>query len=238
MEISSKEVLHYLGYRGSAADERVSSIITELIDFFLENIIPKSVYGVWDCQIESSVVTFGGISVNSKNLAEHLKDCRNVVLLAATLGTEADALVRQLNVQDMEKAVIAQAVCAAMIEAYCDSLSEKIVSELSQKNEFCGLHPTTRFSPGYGDFDITHQKDILNMLNCSRIGLTLTDGYMLIPTKSVTAVIGFSKEKKHATNKCASCADKNCKLRVSTIKTADTTPIGEIKTSPISREAV
>jgi len=211
--IKEKEVLHYLGYRGSAADERVSSIIAELIAFFSENITPKSVYGVWDCKIDSSAVTLGGVTINSKNLCDHLANCDSVVLLAATLGTQADALVRQFNVQDMEKAVIGQAVCAAMIEAYCDSLSEKIMSELSQKNEFCGLHPTTRFSPGYGDFDIVHQKDILNMLNCSRIGLTLTEGYMLVPTKSVTAVIGFSKEKKHAAKKCEFCADTQCKLR-------------------------
>jgi len=213
MAISQKEVLHYLGYRGAKADERVSSMITELIDFFLENITPISLYGVWGCRIDSSSISIGDMTVNSKNLSEHLKDCHNVVLLAATLGTQADALIRQLNVQDMEKAVIGQAVCAAMIEAYCDSLSKKIESELSQKIEFCGLHPTTRFSPGYGDFNIVHQKEILSMLNCSRIGLTLTDGYMLIPTKSVTAVIGFSKEKKHAAKKCESCADKNCKLR-------------------------
>jgi len=211
--IKEKEVLHYLGYRGSDADERVSSIITELIEFFLANITPKSVYDVWDCQIDSFVATFGGMSVNSKNLCDHLRDCHSVVLLAATLGVQADALIHQFNVEDMEKAVIGQAVCAAMIEAYCDSLSEKIESELSQKNEFCGLHPTTRFSPGYGDFDIVHQKDILNMLNCSRIGLTLTEGYMLVPTKSVTAVIGFSKEKKHAAKKCETCTDTKCKLR-------------------------
>jgi len=211
--IKEKDVLHYLGYHGSMADERVSSLIAELIALFSANVVPKSVYGVWDCQIDSSTLTLGGITVNSKNLCDHLKDCRCVVLLAATLGTQADALIRRFSVQDMEKAVIAQAVCAAMIEAYCDSVTEKIESELSQKNEFYGLHPTTRFSPGYGDFGIVHQKDILNMLNCSRIGLTLTDGYMLVPAKSVTAVIGFSKEKRHAAKKCEYCADKQCELR-------------------------
>jgi len=214
MEISSKEVLRYLGYRGAAADERVSSIIAELIELFSENVIPKSVYGVWECQTDSSTLTLGNITVNSKNLCGHLANCHSVVLLAATLGMQADALIRRFSVQNMEKAVIGQAVCAAMIESYCDAVTEKIDSELSQKSEFFGLHLTTRFSPGYGDFDIAHQKDILNMLNCfRRIGLTLTDGYMLTPTKSVTAVIGFSKEKKHAAKKCETCADKQCKLR-------------------------
>jgi len=261
LKIDEKEVLRYLGYKGAAADERVSSLIAELIEIFKINIEPKSVYGIWDCQIETPAVTFGGVTANSKNLAHHLIDCHSVVLLAATLGTQADALIRQFSVQDMEKAVIANAVCAAMIEAFLDSLTKKIESELSKKSEFNGLYLTARFSPGYGDFDIAHQKDILNMLDCQkRIGLTLSDGFMLIPSKSVTAVIGFSKEKKNAAHNCETCTDKNCKLRatimkiadktlISAINTADINPIGDIKnvaylplsdikTPSVSREAV
>jgi len=213
LTINDKEVLRYLGYKGAEADERVHSLITEMIELFSENVVPKSVYGLWDCQIDSSTISFGGISVKSKNLREHLKDCRHAVLLAATLGTEADTLIRRFSIQDMGKAVIAQAVCAAMIEAYCDFIADEIECEIFQKTEIDGLYPTPRFSPGYGDFDISHQKDILNILNCSRIALTLTDGYMLIPSKSVTAVIGFSKEKKHVTQKCESCAVSSCDFR-------------------------
>ena len=209
LTINDKEVLRYLGYRGAEADKRVYSLIAQMIELFSANIVPKSVYGLWDCQIDSSTIYFGGMSVKSKNLCEHLKNCRHAVLLAATLGTEADTLIRRFSVQDMEKAVIAQAVCAAMIEAYCYSFE----NELLKSKELDGLYPTTRFSPGYGDFDISHQKDILNILNCSRIALTLTDGYMLIPSKSVTAIIGFSKEKKHVTQKCESCAVSSCDFR-------------------------
>ena len=200
-----------MGYHSAEADERIASHIAELIDLFTANVVPQNVYGIWDCQITSSAVTLGGMTVHSHNLARHLEGCRRVVLLAATLGTEADTLIRRFSVQDMEKAVIAQAICAAMIEAYGD----EIESELAQKPEFDGLRPTARFSPGYGDFDIVHQKDILNMLHCSNIGLTLTDGYMLIPSKSVTAVIGFSPEKcaAEAMGKCERCADTQCTFR-------------------------
>ena len=213
MEITSKEVLRYLGYRDAAADERTDTHIAELIDLFSAKVIPQNVYGIWDCQIDSSEVTLGGMTVHSRDLAQHLESCRRVVLLAATLGAEADTLIRRFSVQDMEKAVIAQAVCAAMIEAYCDTIE----SELAQKPEFDGLRPTSRFSPGYGDFDIARQKDILGILNSGRIGLTLTEGYMLIPSKSVTAIIGFAREKGcdegRQVSKCERCADTQCKFR-------------------------
>jgi cobalamin-dependent methionine synthase I len=212
MEISDKEVIRYLGYRGAAVDERTISHVAELIDLFTAKVVPQSVYGIWDCQIDSSTVTLGGMTVHSQSLAQHLEGCRRVVLLAATLGTEADTLIRRFSVQDMEKAVIAQAVCAAMIEAYCDGIE----GELARKTEFDGLYPTARFSPGYGDFDIVHQKDIVSILNSGRIGLTLTEGYMLIPSKSVTAIIGFGREKGCAegqVEKCERCADTRCRFR-------------------------
>ena len=64
--------------------------------------------------------------------------------------------------------------------------------KIKGESEVLKLHPTTRFSPGFGDFDIVHQRDILALLDCQkRIGLTLTDSNMLCPTKSVTAVVGF-----------------------------------------------
>jgi len=221
--IDEKEVLRYLGYRGSKADEKVSSLVAELIGLFTANVIPKNIYGIWDCQIDSSTAAFGGMTVKSKSLACHLANCRQIVLLAATLGTQADTLIRRLSVQDMEKAVIAQAVCAAMLETYCDSITDEITSqnlracapphETLFREIPLSIYPTTRFSPGYGDFDIAHQKDILKILNCSRIGLTLTEGYMLIPTKSVTAVIGFSKERKQVLSKCGYCAAKECAAR-------------------------
>jgi cobalamin-dependent methionine synthase I len=109
----------------------------------------------------------------------------------------------------MEKALVAQAVSSAMIETYCDE-TEK---EIAQINEIKDLNPVSRFSPGYGDFDISFQKDFLKILNGSRIGLSLTDAFMLTPVKSVTAVIGFSEEKKEMAGKCVLCADKGCSFR-------------------------
>jgi len=211
IKISENEVLRYLGYRGYEADGRVSALIKELSVVFAENTAPKSVYGIWDCSVDSSTVALDGMTINSENLARHLAGSSSIALLAATLGTEADSLIRRYSVQDMEKAVIAQAVCAVLIEAYCD----KIEIEIAQKNGPGGLKGTTRFSPGYGDFDISCQKDIVKLLNCDRrIGLTLTGGYMLTPSKSVTAVIGFTSQCVVSTPAgCERCAVKHCECR-------------------------
>ena len=169
-------------------NERTSALIKEILLEFKESVIPKRTYKIYNCKADLSEVKFDEMIINSKTLAKHLKNCRRLVLLAATLGAAADTLIRKYSVQDMEKALAAQAVSSAMIETYCDDLEK----EFLQTDELKGLFPVTRYSPGYGDFNIAHQKEILKLLNASRIGLSLTEAFMLTPSKSVTAIIGFT----------------------------------------------
>ena len=53
-------------------------------------------------------------------------------------------------------------------------------------------HLTERFSPGYGDLDMAVQKDLCLVLDTGRtIGVTLTESCMMVPVKSVTAIVGL-----------------------------------------------
>ena len=213
MNVSEKQVLHFLGYKGAKADEGVSALIQDLTDELTACVTPKSVCGIWDCQVEPPVVSLMGMRIHSQGLSAHLEGCRRAAVFAATLGTGADLLIRKYSVSDIGKAVVAGAVCAAMIEEYCDRME----AEIAREEEVCGQYRTARFSPGYGDFELSHQKDILRLLNCGkRIGLTLTDGMMLIPSKSVVAVIGFRQEKTDSKGKCENCTHVDCALREAT----------------------
>ena len=65
-----------------------------------------------------------------------------------------------------------------------------------------------------GDWRLEDQRQLLMLLDCAkRIGLTLTDGYMLTPIKSVTAVIGLTEDTVCNTSKCAACVNQACEFR-------------------------
>lgn len=78
-----------------------------------------------------------------------------------------------------------------------------------------GLYLRPRFSPGYGDFPLSAQKEILDGLEAGkRIGITLTEGYLMMPSKSVTAVIGVSRTPAACTIEgCEACGKKDCAFR-------------------------
>jgi len=49
----------------------------------------------------------------------------------------------------------------------------------------------SRFSPGYGDLPLDYQRTLLSVLDTSRkIGVSLTDSLLMVPSKSVSAIVG------------------------------------------------
>jgi len=53
---------------------------------------------------------------------------------------------------------------------------------------------TSRFSPGYRDLPLTLQREIFTLLEPSRrIGLSLNASLLMSPSKSVTAIVGITK---------------------------------------------
>lgn len=197
IEINKKEVIRYLGYRGiGEPDEHLNKLIDECIKELQDKATPRSVYKTfpinWNSYMENVTENgceFAGITVSSGNLLKNLKGCSELVMLAVTIGHAPDMLVRRSEVRDIMKAYTYQAAGAAMVEAWCDEINNKIIEDAQAK----GLYARPRFSPGYGDFPLEVQKDFERILDMPKsIGVTLSESLLMTPTKSVTAVIGLS----------------------------------------------
>jgi cobalamin-dependent methionine synthase I len=144
-------------------------------------------------------------------LRNHLSGCGEAYLFAATLGTKADFLLERASKIDMSRAVVLQACAAALTESVCDEAERELSAEAAKR----GLFLRPRYSPGYGDFSILHQRDLLGILQAQKkIGLAMTQDSMLVPTKSVTAVIGLTAEQTTChIAKCMGCKSLNCPFR-------------------------
>lgn len=140
------------------------------------------------------------------DILRHLEGCGTCILLACTLGTEVDAAQRAANAADMAYAVVLDALASALAEQTADA-AEQVLRAAAQHE---GLFLTGRFSPGYGDYPIALQNDLLRLTDAPRrIGLCATDTHLLAPRKSVTAVLGLAPHP--VTGWHAGCA--HCALR-------------------------
>ncbi len=181
------EILRYLRTSSKVDDKRLISLINECCNEVNACVSPKTLHRIFDCVVTDNELIIGDVIFKSKRLAENLRGCGRVCVFGATLGTECDRLLRTYSSNDVARLVVLQACLASKIEEVCDELENKIRAD--------GLILRQRYSPGYYDLDIKENKKVFELLELTkRIGLTLTDTYQMLPTKSVTAFIGVEND--------------------------------------------
>lgn len=216
MDLLTREAVRYLGYGKNAVDDQTLRLIADSFKNLQSVMSRKSVYRIFDLeQADEENIRFGDLAVKSKNLGKNLQGCDKIVLFGATLGIGVDQLLLRTSKTDMAKTVVLQSCAAVLLEEYCDECQEQIGAELRAEGRF--LRP--RFSPGYGDFSMECQKNVIWMLDSAkRIGLTITEGLMMTPSKSVTAVIGAGTAPVQCHRQgCEACAKNDCMYRRDTL---------------------
>ena len=122
-----------------------------------------------------------------------LSGCSEAALMALTLGASLEKCLMREEVTNMQNAYIMD-VCASQA---VEDASDAFGARLGRKLRSAGRYLTNRYSPGYGDYPLSVQKTLLEYLNAARtIGLTLTPTDLMVPRKSITAVMGISDQPK------------------------------------------
>ena len=210
-DIPVREVQRYMGYRGIAdITPDIQSRIDKAVDQVSMQSHPRIVMKEYLIDVlEKSVIIHADnedLTLESEALVKNLKGCCGAILLAATIGPSCDMLVRRASVTSAMEASIYQAAGAAAIEAFLDSENDRLKQEFEAK----GFYLRPRFSPGYGDLKLEHQKDWFRLLDISKqTGIELTDSLLMVPTKSVTALIGVGRNS--CSSGCTGCGSCNMK---------------------------
>ena len=205
LNIDKDEVLRYLGYNNQSVSPELERTIEHQIESCVRIATPGYLYTKYDVEHrESSVYLKGaGIELAGRDICHHLAGCRYCVMMALTCGMGVERELTRLQRVSMTDAVVFDA-CA---NTYAERLADYVQSlvEMDAKQE--GLYINYRYSPGYGDFPLDMQRVIVPALGCEkRIGLTVTDSSLLIPHKSITAVIGIFDSKPDIERKsCKIC---------------------------------
>lgn len=213
IEIDKLEVARYLGFAGKEADSQTKNDIQSAIELLGEKLEMKTHYAIFDIDksqnitLEKTNLSFGGES--AKDL---LEDCNKCILLIATLGSGVDELIRKLQITNMPLAVVADFCASSLVENLCNQFEDEIKKNILKSGEFF----TDRFSPGYGDMPLSIQKQFCEVLDASkRVGVFVNSGGIMIPRKTITAVIGIANRPQKAKIKgCAFCDLKEtCEYR-------------------------
>lgn len=204
VERTKAEAMRYLGARGKISGE-ADGILDECMALMREAARARHVRAEYQLDFSAGglVLAGTGICLAGNDIAAHMRGCKSAAVMAATLGAAADSLIRRFEAADLTRAVVLDACASAIIEEYCDEIEAGVKTAAGE----AGLKTAARFSPGYGDFPLDTQPQILSLLDTYRkIGLGCDGNFLLSPRKSVTAVIGIGKNPDRINRGCDTCA--------------------------------
>ncbi len=184
MVIERREVLLYLGYKGQEITPQMDQKISEAIDICQKLAQPRYVAKRFKVDPVNRLVEGTTLKLPGESIWKHIQGCSEIYMICGTLGFNIEKEIAKNFVKDKTLAIILDAAATSAIENYLDEQEETLDG-----------NKTSRYSCGYGDFDIKTQKEICAVLDTFRkIGVFVNEAYMLSPQKSVTAIIGVKDD--------------------------------------------
>ncbi len=167
---------------------------------------PKAVYRV--CYVENmegDAVTIDNTVFHSAVMAKNLKDIHRVFAYVVTCGTEVD------DWSHLEKDYFLSLWLDMIKELILHDMSGQFFSYLEEKYQTGG---TSSMNPGSGNADvwpIAQQRPLFDLIGeVGEIGVTLTEGFLMLPTKTVSGIL-FPSDSGYVN--CALCERKACPNR-------------------------
>lgn len=210
-QIDKHEVMRYAKMNPQNPDFP-ESIIDDAIRKALALADPKGIWRILPYDpVNGRILGDRPLSLQGHSIRRHLSASHFVGVLAVTVGEEIEkASSEDFREGKYLEGLLLDAAATAAAEHLADQI-DKMIRNRAQRD---GQKTIWRFSPGYGDWPVTQQNDFAALIGTEEIGITVTEHAMLLPRKSVTAIIGISGcGQKPLDNKCNACSLITCPFR-------------------------
>jgi hypothetical protein len=213
--VTMAEVLRFLGGSNDNAPARTVRRIRTVVEQSKDMLKPVVMASEFDVLESGSnkLILSSGIELKSTKLSRTLRNCDSVQVFVATVGKKIDKTIhRLLEERRAAEASILDAVASVAVE---DTI-EKFHVEFDRSLKADSKCATLRFSPGYCDWDLREQKKLFQIIDASRIGVSLSDSSLMTPRKSISGIFGIGTcglVKQKTSNPCIQCGKKDCNAR-------------------------
>ncbi|MFO7942440.1 MAG: hypothetical protein R6U92_07360 [Bacillota bacterium] len=127
----------------------------------------------------------------STSLGHFFRGCSAALLMASTLGTEVSERIRELGDSGrMDEAYMLDVIASEMADGGLDVARRMATRQVLSRGERVSRR---RFSPGYGDVDLSVQLPLFERLQLEELGMSILPSFMLFPEKSVVALGGIGR---------------------------------------------
>lgn len=214
-QVDRTEALRYLGFSGQTVEPHLMDRFEALCQTCEEGLTPAFVWRACRVNAEAShwqgsskvahvVLEDPNFDLRGKGIAHHLEGAVGAVILACTLGFASERELRRHTALSATDGLMYGAAASSLIEQTAEAASAAIAEFAAEQGLYAGL----RYSPGYGDLPLDLQPQLLNALDAGKkLGLSVTPANLLVPTKSITAILGLytTPPRTEYTSPCNGC---------------------------------
>jgi len=161
---------------------------------------------------ENSVVLEGGVKLSGSFLASYLKGARSLGIFVVTIGHALEDKASRLMAEgEGLDGYLLDRIGSLAAESLAENFEKLMRREFKRRS----LSVSRRLSPGYCDWRIEEQFELVKLVDFSKAGVRLTDSCMMVPKKSISAVAGIGAKGlfTDVKSQCAICDKLECSYR-------------------------
>jgi hypothetical protein len=154
----------------------------------------------------------GGVRFSTKKIPAFIKGAGALALFIVTIG---DELEKEASVMTSGTDALSGYLLDRLGSFAVESLAENTEKRLRRDYFVHKKSLSSRFSPGYCDWPTEEQFKMAKALDFSKAGVTLTEGCMMVPKKSISAIVAIADEGvfKEFVSSCDICERDSCDFR-------------------------
>jgi len=220
LNIDREEVLRYQGYSKKKVKKPNRNILQITEEEINRGYSLFKLRGIYSLIKIISFTSKGKINLEnelvfrfSKSIINQLKRASHLLVGVVTIGDFLEKKVYELFSQgEYPRALALDAVGTVAVEDF----SREVRKLASQEVKEQGFKTSRHFSPGYGGWEVSQQDIIFKSIPADNIGVSLSKGYMMLPQKSLSWIIGIGKEmiiSSEEGNNCGNCQYKCCNYK-------------------------
>lgn len=209
LNVDDNELFRYLGFETSGPDRYQLDFIRRLKSEALSICKPRFGYRFLSgLQVDSRALIAGGQEFKPGSIiVKCLRKADFYATIVASVGEEFDEWLNDKHSGgDLLETFIADALGSVIVEA----IIAWGISLLTDRAKTWEMKVSNSYSPGYCGWDVAEQQHLFSMLPVKFCGVTLTGSSLMLPVKSISALVGIGSEIEKKAYGCAICRKKDC----------------------------
>jgi len=203
---------------GSKIKTKMEPLIHELLlsinnDHLLESAMVYQTYPILDIGYQQLCLP-GNMILHGSALSSAFSRAKEVAVLVCTIGYKLEEKVTDYFIKSEPLyGLLLDGIGNAAIESVVQESCELIMGEASLHANFV----SNPLSPGDSGFPISEQGQLFELVPAKQIGVNFISSGMMVPRKSISAVIGIGAQMKTwtKTETCTRCnLSKTCSYKI------------------------